>query len=339
MSKKTIEKQNSTEAQPKHRGRPKKIRTPEELAKIEEAKKNKLTLEQKQELKLKIQHEREAEKLKNNINNLNSERYYCSNPELHNKLLNWRNSDVNGVRILKLENDKLIPTEINDSVEGHEVSNSKTQYFVKISKDFSLDKQVTAIDENNNIIETTKKCYNHLLFEKAQKELTKRAGLKEFDPVKCKFYKETKNYVIHNITTSVHREGWTFNYDIVENRVIGDDIGEQILKIGKKLLNHTNFRGYTQELKEDMVSFGCYKLIKGLKNYNFKFKNPFAWISMAYWNSFLTVIFQHYKQNNIKRDLMKKLSLELASFNGIDPRSSLNKAIKQYLGEEFLSDN
>lgn len=48
-----------------------------------------------------------------------------------------------------------------------------------------------------------------------------------------------------------------------------------------------------------------------MKNYNFEFSNPFAWISMSFWNSYLTVIYRHYKQLNIKRDLMKKLSTEL----------------------------
>lgn len=42
-----------------------------------------------------------------------------------------------------------------------------------------------------------------------------------------------------------------------------------LLAIGNKLLNHSNFRNYTKELKDDMLMFGIEKIIKGLKNYNF----------------------------------------------------------------------
>ena len=63
-----------------------------------------------------------------------------------------------------------------------------------------------------------------------------------------------------------------------------------LLKIGKKLLNHSNFRNYSPELKEDMVMYGTDKIIRGLKNYNFKFNNPFAFFTTTAWNSFLIVL-------------------------------------------------
>ena len=50
-----------------------------------------------------------------------------------------------------------------------------------------------------------------------------------------------------------------------------------LIAIGTKLLNHSNFRNYPKEVKEDMLMFGIEKIIKGLKNYNFAFNNPFAW--------------------------------------------------------------
>lgn len=203
------------------RGRPRKVRTAEELRQLAEKKKNKLTLAQKQAIKLKLQRQKEAEKIKRGETKAaNADRFYVKNDELHEELIKWRDSSPN-----------------------------------------------------------------------------------------------------------------------IEERTLSEKFGEMLLKIGKKLLNHGNFRNYSPELKDDMLMFGIQKIIKGLKNYNFEFSNPFAWLSMSFWNSYLTVICKHYKHLNIKKDLIKKLSIELQTYNGIDPRSSLNKAIKTYLGDDISLDD
>ena len=320
----------------KKRGRPKKLRSKEELAKIEQAKKCKMSLEEKQEMKLKIQKEREAAKKSEGPKN--TERYYCSNKDLHKKLLVWRNSDANGLKVLKQVDGKLVATKTDDTQEGHEAYVDGTKYFVKIPK--SIDKlnfiastKLESDEEKAN----AKKDYFKALHTKAKAQIEEMA--KDGIIQEAKFFSQTKDYIIHDITSVVRKEGWTFNYDIVEDRIITNEVGEIMLKIGRKLLNHSNFRNYDIELKEDMLMFGCSKLIKGLKNYNFKFSNPFSWFTQAFWNSYLTSLFRHYKQLNIKKDLMKKLSQELETYNGMDPRSSLNKAIKSYLGDEFAIED
>lgn len=111
-----------------------------------------------------------------------------------------------------------------------------------------------------------------------------------------------------------------------------------MLAIGNKLLNHSSFRNYPKELKEDMLMFGVEKLIKGLKNYNFEFNNSFAYCTQAFWNAYLTIINKHYKQLNIRRDLMKKLSSELETYSGMSSSSALNKCIKAYLGNDIDLD-
>ena len=35
-------------------------------------------------------------------------------------------------------------------------------------------------------------------------------------------YSETKDYLIHEITYYVKKEGWAFNYDVVEERLISN---------------------------------------------------------------------------------------------------------------------
>ena len=62
---------------------------------------------------------------------------------------------------------------------------------------------------------------------------------------------------------------WKNSSKKVEDRTISEELGEMFLKIGNKMLNHSNFRNYSPELKQDMLMFGVEKIIKGLKNYNF----------------------------------------------------------------------
>ena len=148
-------------AQKRKPGRPRKQKTPEELAKLN---KPKLTLEQKQELKLKRQKAREAAVAEaigaGKQKPADKERFYCTNKELQAELVKWRDS------------------------------------------------------------------------------------AKE-----------------------------------VENRIPSEELGRMLLAIANKYLNHSNFRNYTKVLKEDMRSYGLYKVLRGLKNYNFKFNNPFAWVT------------------------------------------------------------
>ena len=72
----------------KRRGRPKKVRSAREIAKIENAKKNKLTLAQKQAIKLQLQRERQAKKIAaGEIEPKNKDRFYCTNRELQAELI------------------------------------------------------------------------------------------------------------------------------------------------------------------------------------------------------------------------------------------------------------
>lgn len=327
--------QESTQKKRK-RGRPKKFRTAEELAQLEEAKKNKLTLDQKQELKLKIQRDREAKKAASG-KAVQEDRCYCKNKVLHRQLLDWRNSDANGFRVLKMVNGKLIQTKLTDTQEQHELYEEGARYFVKIPKyfeKFQFKKLPTGMSPDQ--LEQWKHQYVDAIHTKVKTQLEELVKIKQLETPSL--YSQSKDYMIHEITYYVKKEGWAFDYDVIEERIITNEIGEMLMTIGKKLLNHSNFRNYSPELKEDMQFYGISKVIRGLRNYNFKFTNPFAWITQSFWNSYLTTIFKHYKQLNIKKDLMKQLSTELQAYGGMDPKSSLNRAIKSYLGEESVND-
>ena len=62
---------------------------------------------------------------------------------------------------------------------------------------------------------------------------------------------------------------WRDSSKIVEERTISEELGKMFLAICNKILNHSNFRNYDAELKADMRGYALYKLIRGLKNYNF----------------------------------------------------------------------
>lgn len=124
---------------------------------------------------------------------------------------------------------------------------------------------------------------------------------------------------------------WRDSAEKPEDRIISEELGKMMIMIADKLLNHSSFRNYPLEVKQDLRSLGILKLVKGLKNYNFKFNNAFAYFTQALWNSYITGLTKHYKQINIKRELMRKLFEEIETYSGIDPRSSLNRCIRAYI--------
>ena len=124
---------------------------------------------------------------------------------------------------------------------------------------------------------------------------------------------------------------WRDSAEKVENRVLSEELGRMLIAIADKMLNRSEFRNYPKELKEDAKGFFFVKAIKGLKNYNFEFNNPFAYFSTCAWNAYISTITKHYKQQNIRKEVMKQLLLELESHQGIDPKSSLNSYIRQYI--------
>lgn len=319
-------------SQTKQRGRQKKAVADIEIAETTNESSKKLTLAEKQEAKLVEQRRKAA--AKGNAEPKNKDHFYCTNKELHQELLKWRDSNKYGVRILKKVGNKFVETEINNTLEHHEAYQPGTQYFVKLST-IDDSKEVVAIDEETHEqITQTIMGPNAKLLDRAKKDLngTRKSTRSSKNCSKVDtFAEEHDTWVLHDVTDIVKRDGWAFNYDVVEDRILTDRLGNMMLAIGDKLLNHSSFRNYNQELKLDMRSQFFCKLIKGLKNYNFKFNNPFAFFTTCAWNSFLIVLNQHYKHQNIRKDLMQKMAIELQAYTGISPNTGLARCINAYL--------
>ena len=178
------------------------------------------------------------------------------------------------------------------------------------------------------------------------KEQPKKLTLAEKQAIKLKIQKERqakkaaagelvpKNRERFYCTSAeLHAElvKWRDSAEKVEDRVLSEELGKMLIDIADKMLNRSEFRNYPKELKEDAKGFFFVKAIKGLKNYNFEFNNPFAYFSTCAWNAYISTITKHYKQQNIRKEVMKQLLLELESHQGIDPKSSLNSYIRQYI--------
>lgn len=115
-------------------------------------------------------------------------------------------------------------------------------------------------------------------------------------------------------------------------RVVSEELGKMLIMIADKMLNRNEFRNYSKEIKEEAKSYFFLRTIKdALKNYNFKFNNPFAYLSTCAWNAYLAVIVKHYRHQNMKKDLMRQQLSDIENYSGIDPNSSLSNYIKRYL--------
>ena len=161
---------------------------------------------------------------------------------------------------------------------------------------------------------------------RAQREKEKQKAKRGEPANKDKFYCTNKELQAELIR-------WRDSAKKLEDRTMSDELGRMLMAIGDKVLNRSEFRNYTKELKEDMRSFFFYKSIRGLKNYDFAFNNPFAWLTQCAFNAYITILKKHYKQINIKKDLMKKLLSEMETYPGMNAASSLSKCIKTYIDE------
>jgi len=121
-------------------------------------------------------------------------------------------------------------------------------------------------------------------------------------------------------------------------RKISEEFGKMLIAIADKMLNRSEFRNYPKQLKEDAKGHFFYKAIRGMKNYNFEFNNPFAYFSTCAWNAYITIIMKSYKHENFKRSLSQDLLTELETYSGIDPRSSLSNYIRQYLDSSTVKN-
>jgi len=77
--------------------------------------------------------------------------------------------------------------------------------------------------------------------------------------------------------------------------------------ISLRLLNHPSFNRYPQDMKDEMQQEGVLKQVRNLKNLDPSKGSVFAYLTQCCWTAFIVYLGQHYKQLNIKRDMVIKV--------------------------------
>ena len=120
---------------------------------------------------------------------------------------------------------------------------------------------------------------------------------------------------------------WKESAENEDDRIISERFGEMILLIARHLTNHSNFKYYPNYVKEEMVSYACFKCIQGIKNYNFNYKNAFGYFTQACYNAFISTLYKYYKHKNIKNDLLSLAIMEVMEDDSIRKTAFIEKMI------------
>ena len=174
--------------------------------------------------------------------------------------------------------------------------------------------------------------------EKEEKQMAEEERKLKLQEERAEIYKERNDPTKFYVTNKGLMEEllkWKNSAKKVEDRVLSERLGLMFMEIARKITNHSFFRNYSQWEKEDMQIYAHEKLISGLKNYNFKFKNPFAYFSQACFNAFKTTLSKKYKQENIKRSLKK---MAVSKLEEEMPGSSYGKCLENGLEDDDYYD-
>lgn len=97
-----------------------------------------------------------------------------------------------------------------------------------------------------------------------------------------------------------------------------DRFARHLLLIQENVLKFPRYRGYPQEIKDEMRSHNLQRWVKkGWQSIN-PDKNPFAYITQGCYLNFLQAVSNYFRQFNRMRDFMK----EIYEMNGLDWRDS-----------------
>lgn len=251
---------------------------------------------------------------------LQQDRQYCTNKELLEEMYKWRNSSTNGLPIYKIyKNGKLVKTKTFDTLQVHEPYEEGQRYCIKYPVN------------HKRVSDWTKKLIK--LEKKKEKGLLKKERITD-KPI---YIKQTNEFIIEDVTHIVEMDGWCFDIDDpldpIHGRVMSEKFGRMIMMIAQRLSNHSYFRNYSMELKEDCQSYSYEKIIKGLFNYKFKYTNAFAYLTQSCFNSFKSILSKHYQQINIKRSVTKR-AIDTLEYNL--PGSSMSKSLfRQFEGNDY----
>lgn len=119
------------------------------------------------------------------------------------------------------------------------------------------------------------------------------------------------NY-IDNEELQAEMNKWRDSAENPDDRVPSERLGQILVTLHDGVLKHTSFRGYPQDLKDEMKSFSLYCIFKrGLKSYKFGKSTPFAYFTRSAFLNYTTVLKRYYKQLNQYQRYVKGILTDL----------------------------
>ena len=111
--------------------------------------------------------------------------------------------------------------------------------------------------------------------------------------------KQRNNYIDR---TELHSEMKAYK----DTGVISERLGQFFITMTDHILGHSNFRNYTQDVREEMKSHALLLLVKYSHNcdaYQRDARQTFNYITTIVMNACKQVLQKYYKQQNLKREL------------------------------------
>ena len=112
--------------------------------------------------------------------------------------------------------------------------------------------------------------------------------------------------------------------DYKDTGIISEELGDMFMTMTDHILGHSNFRNYTQAVREEMKSYALLLLIKYSHNcdaYERDARQTFNYITTIIMNSFKQILLKYYKQQNLKRELETMYLQMLSNQFGIDVKN------------------
>ena len=97
--------------------------------------------------------------------------------------------------------------------------------------------------------------------------------------------------------------------DYKDTGKISEELGEMFIQMTDHILGHSNFRNYTQAVREEMKCHALLMLVKYSHNcdaYQRDARQVFNYLSTVTFNAFKQVLQKYYKRLNLKRELERQ---------------------------------
>ena len=109
--------------------------------------------------------------------------------------------------------------------------------------------------------------------------------------------------------------------DYKDTGIISEELGKMFMTMTDHILGHSNFRNYTQAIREEMKSHALLLLVKYSHNcdaYQRDARQTFNYITTIIFNACKQTLQRYYKQQNLKRDLEQRYIDMLAQEYGVN---------------------